>query len=802
MSDLLTDLRVGGRLFFKAPGYSLVVLITLALAIGANAIIFSFTDLLLLAPLPFGAPDRTVFIYNTNPLRGIDRGRASLPDFLDWRDQAMSVEQMAAFGDGAFTLTGQGEPLRISALRSTANLFALWDLRLAAGRAFLPGDDAPGAPKVAVLSDHFWAARFNRNPDIVGRTLMLNGEPNTVVGVVTPAIEVGNFASIDLWLPLTLDRAGGRRDDRWLRVTARMKPATPLDRLSREMTDIARRLERSHPDTNGGWSARPLKLRDAIVGNDAWQVLALLTIVVFFVLVVACANVANMTFARAIARQKEMAVRIALGATRSRLVRQIVTEGLVLGVAGGLLGIAVARAGIRAIQTTSADYIFQHLTISGHLLVFTFGLSVLAPMMFSLLPALHAARTDLNESLKDAGRRTAGGKKSQRSRAMLVISQLALALMLLVVATLASRSVAALKREPPGIQTSNLLTVQVQLEAPKYRRDDDAVPFAERVVERLASLPGVRSAAAMTALPLVGREGTTRFHIAERPAVSANDTPWAIAVAVSPEYAGVFDLRLIGGRGFSRFDSASSPQVALVSSEAVRRYWPMASPLGQHVVLGDERAAFEIVGIVNDVKGEDPADPAPPRIYRTLAQAPQRSCAFVVRTLDEPTALAPATREALRAVDPDVAIPEMQSLDHLLRERFAENYVLVGLFASFALLALVMAGTGLYGVTAYAVSQRTQEIGIRMALGATQSNVLSLVLGQNARVVAIGSFVGVFGGVILGRSMRSILFRVGPTDPLTFSIVIAILGGIALLASYIPARRASHIDPLRALHHE
>jgi putative ABC transport system permease protein len=808
VSDLLKDLRLGGRLLVKSPGYSVVVAFTLALAIGANSIIFGFTDLLLIRPLPFGDPSGVTFLYGVNPQRGVDRARTSLPDFMDWRARTTAFAQMAAFGGGAYTLTGQGEPLRVSALRATANLFGLWQLAPVAGRTFLPHEDRPGAAKVAVLSHHFWIGHFNGTSDVIGRSLVLNGEPYTVVGVLTPAIEIGSFESIDLWVPLTLDASGARRDDRALRVTALLKPGGSFNEASAEMLALARGLEQDHPETNAGWSARPLKLRDAIVGPDTWQILALLTIVVAFVLVVACANIANMMLARATARQKEMAVRIALGASRRRLLQQIVTESLLLGLAGGVLGVAVTGAGIRAIQATSNDYFFRQLMVGRHLLAFAFALSMLTPLLFSLLPALHASRADLNEALKGAGYRTSGGPKGRRSRAVLVVSQLALALMLLVVASLAARSVAAIEHEPPGVQTANLLTVQIQLESPKYREVQHAVPFTDQVIERLAALPGVRAAAAMTVLPLVASEPTIRFQIAGRPKPAPKDTPWASAVAITPEYLRVFDLRLRDGREFSRGDDGAAPRVALVSREAVRRFWPNGSPVGAHIDLVGEPAtaatatAIEIVGIVDDVKSADPTEPAPPRIYRPLAQSPDRGVALVVRSAGDPTALAPAVRDVLRHVDPDLAISQIRRLDQIVREQFAENYVLVGLFASSALLALVLAGTGVYGVTAYGVSQRTQEIGIRMALGASRHSVLSLVLGQNGRLVVIGALIGVAGGAMLGRAMRSILYRVGPDDPVTFATVISVLTAVAFVASYLPARRASHIDPLTALRHE
>ena len=805
LSSLFKDLQLGARLLFKNPGHTLVVTLTLALAIGANTIVFAFTELLLLRPLPFGDPNRVVFLYSVNTELGLARSRTSLPDFLDWRAQTTTFEDMAAFENGSYTLTGRGEPIRVSALRTTANLFSVWGLPAVAGQTFSPGDDRPGARKVVVLSHRFWMGHFNGQPEAIGSNLTLNGEPYTILGVLTPSIEVANFEGIDLWLPLPLDASGARRDGRTLRVTARLKPGGGSEEASAEIRGIAHGLEQTYPTSNAGWTSRVLSMRYAIVGPEAWQIITLLTIIVGFVLLVACANVANMMLARSTTRQKEMAVRIALGATRARLVRQTMTESLLLGLVGGVMGLAVTYGGIRGIQSLSPDAFFRLLTVNRNLLLFTFVLAVVAPLLFSVLPALQTSRTDLNEELKGAGARLSGGPAARRVRSTLVISQLALSLALLVVATLVTRSVVAIEFEPRGVQTSNVLTVSVNLESARYSDLATVGPFTERATERLSALPGVRAAAAATSLPLVASEPTTRFTIVNKPRPASKDTPWANQVAITPDYIQVFDLAVRSGRPFTRYDRGQAPNVALVNREAVRRYWPNESPIGQHVQyeeLAGTSHPIEVVGVVDDVKAEDPSELPPPRLYRPFAQRLDRRVAFALRTEADPGSVAAGVRQALHEIDPDVALSEMRPLERIMREIFSENYVLVGLFASFAFVALVLAGTGLYGVTAYSVGQRTREIGIRMALGASRRRVLSLVLGQNARLVIIGALVGIAGGIGFGRSMRSILFRVGPDDPFTFVAVLAILSAVSLVASYLPARRASRINPLAALHHD
>jgi putative ABC transport system permease protein len=805
MFNILKDLRLAGRLLLKSPGYALVVAFTLALAIGANTIIFSFADLFLLRPLPLGDPARTVTLYSVDTQRGLMRGRTSLPDFVDWRAQTTAFEQMAASYQVGYTLTGTGDPIRITALRATANLPSMWQLKTVAGRVFLPGDDVPGRESVAVLSHHFWKQHFVSDPNVIGRSVTLNGEPYTVVGVLSDAIEIGNMIAIDLWLPMPTEAAGARRDVRNLSVSARLKPGATIEQASLELHAVAARLEQSYPTTNAGWSARALSLRESIAGPDAWLILAMLGIVVAFVLVIACANVANMMLARATVRAKEMAVRLALGASRARLVGQLMSESLLLGIAGGILGLGVARGGIKAIQSGSDEPFFKLLFINAHVLEFAVALSILAPLVFSVLPALQASGADLNEALKEGGRRTSGGVKGRRSRAVLVVSQLALALMLLVVAGLMTRTMAAIEHVPTGIEPSHVLTARVQLDPPKYVDAARAAAFAERLTERLSALPGVGAAAITSRVPLVDAEPAIRFQIQGQPVRGDKDRPWAHDVAVSGDYLATFNIGLSAGRTLSARDQAATTKVAMISREAARRYWGGASPIGSQIeIIGDhdEHATVQIVGVVDDVKSADFTEPMPPRIYRPLAQRPERALAFVVRTEGAPAAIGASMREAIRAADPDLAVSRISPLATLLFDTFRENRVLVGMFISFALVALVLSAAGLYGVTAYAVSQRTQEIGIRMALGATASDVLRMIVGQNARLVGAGAIIGVLGGLGLGVAMRSILYRVGATDPMTFAAVLAMLTAVALVASYLPARRATRVDPLECLRND
>jgi putative ABC transport system permease protein len=802
VSHLFNDIRLGGRLLLKSPSYSAVVVLTLALAIGANTIIFSFADLFLLRPLPLGDPDRTVTLYSVDTQRGLLRARTSLPDFLDWRGANTTFDQMAAHQQAAYTLTRSGDPMRITAMRATANLPAMWELKTVAGRTFLPREDTPGAAKVAMLSHRFWREHFAGDPTVVGRSLTLNGEPYTVVGVLTDEIEIGTMIAIDVWIPLTVDAASARRDDRVLGVSARLKPGVRFAQAAAELPAIAQRLERDYPATNAGWSARALTLRESIAGPQAWIILLLLVIVVVLVLVIACANVANMMLARASARAKEMAVRLALGAGRLRLVRQLMSESVLLGLAAGAIGLGLARGGLKVIQAASNEPFFKMLVINAHVLEFAVALSVIAPLAFSVVPALQASNADLNDALKEGGRRASGGVRGRRSRAVLVVSQLALALMLLVVAGLITRTVAAIEHVPTGIDPSNVLTLQVQLDPPTYRDVARAVTFADQLAERLRALPGARAAAVTSRLPLIAPEPAVRFHVQGQAVGTAKDTPWANEIAIAGDYLRVFNVRLAAGRALSARDDAAGVKVAVISREAARRYWGAASPLGARIEIQGEdatRLTVAIVGVVDDVKSADLTEPMPPRIYVPLAQHPERSVAFAVRTEGDPGSMAPSVRAAIRAADADLAVSQIQPLTTLLFDAFREDRVLVGMFLAFAFVALLLSGAGLYGVTAYSVSQRTHEIGIRLALGATAGDVLTMIVGQNARLVGAGALIGVLGGIGLGAAMRSLLYRVGSTDPATFAGVLAVLTLVAFLASYLPARRATRVDPLDCL---
>jgi putative ABC transport system permease protein len=801
---LWQDLRFGARLLTKEKSATAVIVLTLALGIAANAIVFGFTDLLLLRPLPLGNAAHTVTIYGVDHRQGGNRGRLSMPDFRDVKEHTASLEDVAAITLSRMSLTGSGEPLAVTVQSATANILRVWDVAPVRGRGFLPGDDAPGRPDVAMLSHRFWATHFAGDETIVGRALTLNGHSYTVVGVLTPAIEIGNIAAIDVWIPLDTSSAAARRDARSLTVFGVMKPTTTLATVNAELSTVADRLEREFPATNAGWRLRSISLREATVGANTWVFLALLAVIVALVLFVACANVATVMLARASARRREIAVRLALGATRGRLVRQLVSEGLLLGLGGGLVGLVLTYLGLNGFERLSEESYFQRLEINANLLEFTFALSLIAPVLFGVLPALQSSRPNLNEDLKEGGRDGSTTPGGQRSRSALVITQVAFALTLLIVAGLVVRSVYHIQRVPLGVTTKGVLVTHVRLDPPTYATAEARLRAMDSMLERLHSVPGVSAVAMMTGLPTVDGEPMRQFAIAGRPAPTAADMPWAVEVATSDAYLQTFDVPLLGGRSWTNDDRAGARAVALVSREAARRYWPARSPLGEHIRLLDGNGVpagdtIEIVGVVDDVKGVNVAEAAPPRLYRPLAQAPAESLALAVRVQGDPTALASTVREALRAVDSDLAVSSIESMAVLVRAGLRNMDLVLGLFGSFAAVALLLAAAGVYGVTTFSVGQRRHEIGVRIALGATATDVVRMILGRSVKLIAIGAALGVLGGLAIGRMMGSVLFGVSPADPATYLIVVAVLTLSGLAASYVPAHRAISIDPVSVL---
>ena len=801
MRTFLQDLQYGARVVRHRPGYASVIVLTLALAIGANTVTFSFTNILLLRPLPVRDQDTLGFVFALNPQRGTERGPTSIPDLLDYRQSLTSFSSVGGMRYGSHTLTGRGDALMLTAGQVTANLFETWGIRTAAGRGFVEGEDRPGAPPVAVLSHRFWQRQFAGDPAIVGTPLFLDGAPATVVGVLAPDIEIGNLSQIDVWTPIALDPASPR-DQRNVRVSARLARGVDFERAAAEVAAVAARLEQDHPATNAGWRARLAPTGEAMTGSDTWIILGLLMRVVTFVLLIACANIANLVLARATGRRREMAVRAALGASRLRMVRQLLTESVLLGVLGGALGLAVAYGGLTAIKAAAYEPFFELVAIDRNVLLFTAALSLVTPLVFSLLPALQASRTNMNDTLKDGGARAGGGRRGRRSRAVLVVSQLALAMALLIVSGLLVRTMIAINTVEWGFEPAGVLSMRV--DAPKWRyTSDEAVRgYYDRVFERFRALPGVRSVAAVDRLPVLGGESVVSLIVDGYAPQRPEDKPWAAVTIATRQFFAASGIPIMAGRGFEPEDTGSSSRVAVVSQELARRYWGSAERAigGRMMIDRDDRQWLSVVGVAGDLKRSD-LKGTNPQLYTSADQAPGRAMSIMVRAVD-PAALAGAARTELRAIDPDVPVSQLRTIDQAFDDEMSSSRILTGMFASFAALALVLAASGLYGVISYSVSQRVQEIGIRMALGAVPGDIRRLVLRQTLQLVVVGCALGLAGGAAIARVTAQVLYDVSPSDPSTYVAVAVLLAGVAAIATYAPVRRATRVDPLLALRAE
>lgn len=799
MRTLLQDLRYGTRMVRRQPGFSAVVVLTLALAIGANTVIFSFANVLLLRPLPLHDPATLGWIFAIDPHRGGDRGTLSVPELLAYRESLTTFESIAASVRASVILTGRGDARRLQAMRATANLHDTWGLRMQLGRTFSAGADRPGAAPEVVLSHHYWSRELNADPRIVGQSLTLDGRPTVVTGVLSPDIEIGNLSEIDVWMPQPL-AADAAREERLLRVAGRLKPGVTLAQANADVLRVAQTIARDYPQTNQGWSARVAPTREAMTGSDTAPIMILLSLVVGFVLLLACANLANLVLSRATGRRRELAVRSALGASRRRVIVQMLTENVIYGICGGVLGLAVAQGGLMLMHAVAFEPFFRLLQIDRNVLLFTSALALITPVLFGILPALHATRAGAAEALKDGGTRTAGGVRAARSRSTLIVAQLSLAVMLLVVATLLVQALVNISRAPLGLDTRKLLTARIELPAWRYGTPAALAAYHDDLVTRLRALPSIEAAASIDRLPLLDGEPVSSLSIAGRSEPRAEDRPWAVTTTVGDQYFVAAGLPMSAGRTFEEGDRPDRPRVAIVNREMARRYWESpAAAMGARFTFTADAAAgpIEIVGVTGDVLRSD-REGVNPQVYLAARQQPGRSVSLVVRTAD-PVAAAASVREQLRSVDPDVPVYDLRPFQQALDEDLSSSRILGSLFVSFALLALVLAASGLYAVVSYATAQRVKEFGVRIALGATSFDIVRMMLRQTARLVAIGLVIGLLGGRALAMLATSLLYRVSPSDPATYAGVAVSLAAVALLASYVPVRRATTVDPVTAL---
>jgi putative ABC transport system permease protein len=808
LETLWQDVRFGGRMLIKNPTFTIVAVLALALGIGANSAIFSVVNTVLLRPLPYKEPDRLMTVWEDNSRHGYPRDTPAAANFIDWRDQNQVFEGMAAMAELSFNLTGGGEPERIDGRRVSANLFPLLGVEPQLGRAFLSEEDRPGAQRVVIMSHGLWQRRFGSDQNIIGRPLTLNGESYTVVGVMPPQFQFPTRGD-ELWVPIAFDsREAANRGRHYLEVVARLKSGVTPQQAQAEMNTIAARLQQQYPEQNTGLGAAVVPLHEQVVGDIKPALLVLLG-AVGFVLLVACANVANLLLARAAVRQKEIATRIALGASRLRLMRQFLTESILLAVLGGGLGLLLSLWGVNLLKAFIPENISQAkaVTIDARVLGFTLLVSLLTGLIFGLAPAVQASNLNLNETLKEGGRDSAAGSRGNRIRGLLVVAEVAVSLVLLIGAGLLINSFLRLRNVDPGFRADNLLTMRIVLSAQKYPDRERRAVFYDELLRRVESLPGVKSAAVANWIPLVSQGDSIGVTIEGRPAPAPGQANIVVTRVVSPHYFETMGIQLLRGRQFAEQDRVDSPPVAVISETMARRYWPGEDPTGKRIAPGRPESADDwvtVVGVMKDVRQfELNADPKP-QMYLSYEQgwsffAPSH---LVVRTEAEPRSLAATVRGAVWSIDKDQPVSNISTMEDVLSESIARQRFSMLLLGIFAAVALLLAAVGLYGVMSYSVAQRTHEIGIRMALGAQTRDVLKLAVGQGLKLVLIGVVLGLVAAFILTRVLASLLYGVSATDPITFITISLVLISVALLASYIPARRATKVDPLIALRYE
>jgi predicted permease len=812
LETLLQDIRYGARVLAKHRGFTAVAVLTLALGIGANTAIFSVVNELLLRPLPFHDAERLVMLWEVTP-EGRHQNTTSRANFRGWREQSTAFEGMAAFSDQRLSLTGDGDPEEVSVQFATPELFQVLGVEPILGRGMTPEDARPGAPDVAVLSYGIWQRRFGGDPQVVGKPITLNGTPYTVVGVLPTDFQwhirkrSGTVRPAEIWTVLTMPTEGPGVHGRFLSVVARLKPDASLEQAEAEMKTIAARLEQEALQYNKGYGAEVIPLREQFVGNVRPALLILLG-AVGFVLLIACANVANLMLSRAAAREKEIALRTALGAHRLRIVRQLLTESLLLALLGSLLGLGLAWWGIRALVAISPrDLVnLQGVGINLTVLVWTLAVSLVTGIIFGLAPALEATHLNLNDALKEGGKGAGGqSSRSRRLRSALVIAEVALALVLLASAGLLVKSFARLQKIDTGFNTENVLTMVVRLPDGKYKEDQQVVAFFRQATERTGALPGVRAVGLVNFLPLYGGLGSaTGFTIEGRPAPPPGEEPSTNVRVSDSDYFSAMGIPLLRGRTFTDFEASEARHVVLISESLAQQHFAAEDPIGKRisVEMFDKPTPTEIIGIVGDVRYDSLTDKAEPTVYFPHPELTYSFMTLVIRTTGDPAAMAPAVRRELRAIDPDQPVSDVRTMNQVMadtvgRARF--NTLLFGLFAG---LATLLAAVGIFGVMNYSVTLRTREIGIRMALGAQPGQVLMLILKQGLRLTLIGIGIGLAGALTLTRVMSGLLFGVDATDPATFAAIVLLLAVVSLIACYLPARRATRVDPLIGLRYE
>jgi predicted permease len=811
LETLIADARYALRVMRKNPGFAAVAILTLALGIGANTAIFSVVYAVLLKPLPYPAPNQLVVVFDAKPQEGVNFTGVSYMDFEDVRAQNNVFTELAGNQEHDLTVTGRGEPFVADTAVVTAGLFDVLQVAPLMGRTFVPEDGRPGTAPVAIISEKLWRSRFSADPHLVGSSINLDKRSFTVIGIMRNGFHSPILIrNQDIWVPTPDDPVFGgwmtRRSGHWLSVIGRLKPGVSIAQAQAEMDGISRRLAAEFPKDDAGWSIRVAPLQSTIVSDERPALLLLLGAVAL-VLLIACANIANLLLSRATSRAKEMSVRIALGAGRGRIVRQLLTESAALGLLGGVGGTSLAYWGVRVLGSLLPSDLakMQNIRVDGWVLAFALLLSVAASFVFGLAPALFAAGSDVQKSLREGSGRAGAGGGRQNARTILAAAEIALAMVLLVGAGLLVRSFIAMTAVSPGFSSQHLVKAEVSLPQFEYSTPQQWSAFGDDLLARIQAEPGMRDSAIGLPLPLVHPFVNLGFEIEGSPAPPSSQTRTANYVAASPEYFRVMEIPLLQGREFTREDVASTPRVTIISEAMARIYFPNQNPIGKRLIFGfppNGEAPREIIGVVGNVRDVELRQAPAAMMYVPFAQAPFWGTVVVVRTNLSVAAVAEAIQRDAHAIDKDLPVTDIGAIPQLVDATLEQprfQTLLLGLFSG---LALTLAAVGIYGVISYSVIQRTHEIGIRMSLGAQPSQVLRLVMGQGAKLALAGIVVGIAAALALTRLMRSLLFEVSPADPLTFAGIAVLLVAVALAACYIPALRAMRVDPMTALRYE
>jgi putative ABC transport system permease protein len=806
--NILQDIRYALRMLLKRPGFAGIVVLTLALGIGANTTIFSAIDAVLLNPLPYKDPERLMVVWETNKQLGPelwDRNEVTIGNFRDWRSRNQVFEQLGSLFYTDMILTGAGEPERIKSCVVTTNFFQALGVQPLLGRSFLPEAETPGSPFTVIISHQLWQRLFNSDTSVINKSLTLNGHTVAVIGVMPPAFELQFPTSVhvDMWVPMIIGEGDLDRGNNFLYALGRLKKGVSREQAQSEMDLIASQLQQQYPETNAERGVRVVPLHKQVVGKVE-SYLYMLFAAVGFLLLIACANVAGLVLVRVTARHREVAIRMAVGASRWRLVRQLLTESVILSVLSGLLGLLFAYGGVKLLLALTPSEVPRLHEIGLHVPVFlwTLAISIVTGVLFGLAPAIQASSPDLNTALKENSGRNPGSFQGSGLRNLLVVSEVAVALLLLVGAGLMTKSFFRLQQVDPGFEATNVVSMNIALPTSKYRQQQVNI-FYDQLIERVKNLPGVKAVAGIDPLPLSNNNVSSRFVVEGAPLVALADRPNSGIRVVTPDYFQTMSIPSLKGRSFTEQDRDNTAKVIIVNEALASRYWPNGDAIGKRLGFFEDdpgkQVWREIVGVVGNVRHKALEIEVTAEVYFPYKQLPRNFMNLVVRTASDPSTMVPAIRNQVLSVDKDQPVSDIMTMDQRVARSVASTRFVMSLLGAFSLLALGLAAVGIYGVMAYLVTQRTQEIGVRMALGAQKRDVLKLVVGRGMALAVMGIAIGLVASLALTRLMRSLLFEVTPTDWLTFVITSLVLLTVALLACYIPARRAAKVDPLVAL---